>query len=297
MARLEARQGSRQLEIRLDVTSEGRRSYRVNGQAKRSASDVTGLLPSVSFTPDDLGMVKGPADGRRQTADDLGEQLSAKYGSLRKDYSRVVRHRNALLRDQAPQGELDVWNEQAAVLGGALLVHRVRLVDRLMAHATEAYAALSGGEELSWEYADKSGLEPGWAPRTISPADIAAQVRAEIFRRSAEERRRGVGLVGPHRDDIVFRLAGREARAFASQGQQRSIALAWKLAEVAVVEEVLRRRPVLLLDDVMSELDEKRRQALSDLVTKRVQTIMTTTNLGYFASGMLEGATVVELTP
>jgi DNA replication and repair protein RecF len=115
------------------------------------------------------------------------------------------------------------------------------------------------------------------------------------MRRAVEERRRAVTLVGPHRDDIVFTVGGRDARAFASQGQQRTAALAWKLAEVDIIEEVSRSRPMLLLDDVMSELDAGRRAALSVTMTGRTQTFVTTTNLGYFDATMLADATIVEL--
>jgi DNA replication and repair protein RecF len=104
-----------------------------------------------------------------------------------------------------------------------------------------------------------------------------------------------VTLAGPHRDDIVIEIDGRDARTFASQGQQRTVALAWKLAEVAVVEDVLRRKPLLLLDDVMSELDADRRAALSAVVSNEVQTIVTTTTTGYFAADMLARSLVVPI--
>jgi DNA replication and repair protein RecF len=110
-----------------------------------------------------------------------------------------------------------------------------------------------------------------------------------------EEEARGVTLAGPHRDDILFQVDGRSAREFASQGQQRSIALAWKLAEVGAVQEIAGTSPVLLLDDVMSELDEERRGALTDFVGGRVQTVLTTTNMGYFDPEMLESASVIHL--
>jgi DNA replication and repair protein RecF len=111
----------------------------------------------------------------------------------------------------------------------------------------------------------------------------------------AEERARRTSLVGPHRDDISFLVDGRDARAFASQGQQRTIALAWKLAEVMVVRDVSGQPPVLLLDDVMSELDSSRRHALTRFVGTTAQTIVTTTNLDYFDTELLERAKVVEL--
>jgi DNA replication and repair protein RecF len=102
-------------------------------------------------------------------------------------------------------------------------------------------------------------------------------------------------LAGPHRDDITFLVGGRDARAFASQGQQRTIALAWKWAEVVVVTRILNKTPVLLLDDVMSELDDMRRGALTDLVQRDVQTFITTTTTGYFDPALLKAARVVSL--
>lgn len=292
---LRARRGGRRLETTLDIAQDGKRVYTVNGQAKKRLSEVAGLLPSVVFTPDDLDMVKGPSDRRRSSIDDLGEQISATYGSLRRDYAKVVKQRNALLRDGGREAHSAVWEERLVALGSSLLAHRERLLARVMACAAEAYAGMADGEPLTWVYADRSGLPEGREPGGLTQQQAAAAMREALEQRRAEESRRLVTLVGPHRDDIVFFVGGREARVFASQGQQRTVALAWKLAEVQIVHEVLRRRPVLLLDDVMSELDAERRSALSSLVTADTQTFVTTTNLGYFSPELLEGATIVEL--
>jgi DNA replication and repair protein RecF len=113
--------------------------------------------------------------------------------------------------------------------------------------------------------------------------------------RHLEEQRRAITLVGPHRDDISLRVDGKDARSFGSQGQQRTIALAWKLAEVEMIEEVLRRKPVLLLDDVMSELDADRRAALSRVVAGEIQTVVSTTTVAYFTDETLDSATIVYL--
>jgi DNA replication and repair protein RecF len=177
-------------------------------------------------------------------------------------------------------------------LGSRLVVHRLSLLSRLMEHASRRYTEMAGGEALGYSYADRCGIDTCGALDAVS---ISAAMRAELDRRGREERRRQVTLVGPHRDDIVLQVDGKEARSFASQGQQRTIALAWKLAEVAVVEEVLRREPILLLDDVMSELDADRRAALSEVVASEIQTIVTTTNTGYFSKELLAGARVVSI--
>jgi DNA replication and repair protein RecF len=289
---IRAEEGARLLEIDLEIDSEGRRTYTVNGQVKRRFSEVAGIMPSVVFTPDDLGMVKGPAERRRAAIDDLGEQLSTTYGALRRDYGRSVRQRNAVLKEDGSPAELEAWTEQVVALGSQLVVHRIRLLDRVMQKAAERYAEMAAGEDLAFTYSDRCGLT---TCERLKTADVAESMRAELHRRRHEEHRRQVTLVGPHRDDIVLTVRGKDARAYASQGQQRTIALAWKLAEVAVVEDVLRREPVLLLDDVMSELDADRREALSEVVASRIQTFVTTTNTGYFTEDMLEKAFVIPI--
>lgn len=288
--RLRAEKDERLLETEMTVDATGQRSYRINGQSKRRFSEISGLLPSVLFTPEDLGLVKGPAERRRAALDDLGEQLSPTYGSLRRDYGRVVKHRNALLKEGAYGPRMEAWDEQAVVLGARLVAHRLRLLERVMSHAARGYQAMAAGETLDFSYADRCGL---FSCDLAQTEQIEAAIRTEMARRHGEERRRMTTLVGPHRDDVVFMVGGREARSFASQGQQRTIALAWKLAEVQVVREVLRTNPVLLLDDVMSELDAERRAALSELVSSEIQTLVTTTSTGYFTLEMLERSTVV----
>jgi DNA replication and repair protein RecF len=288
--RVQASAQERAVEIQLDVERGGARTYRVNGQPRRRLSEVTSVIPSVVFTPDDLGMVKGSAEKRRSAADDLGETLSATYGSLRRDYGRVVKQRNALLREGAPATSLQPWDTQLCSLGAKLVTHRLRLLERVMARASERYESMADGESLGYTYADRCALG---SCATLEETEIAARMSDELTRRASDERRRVLTLVGPHRDDVVFLVGGHDARSFASQGQQRTIALAWKLAEVEVVREVLRTDPVLLLDDVMSELDEDRRRALSELVLQDIQTVVTTTNTGYFSPEMLSAASVV----
>ncbi len=289
---LRAEEGTRLLETEMRVEEGGRRSYLVNGQPRHRHSEVAGLLPSVVFTPDDLAMVKGPAERRRSAIDDLGDQISPTYGSLRRDYARVVKQRNTLLRDGASDASFDAWDDQVVSLGSRLVVHRLGLLDRTMAHASRRYSEMTGGEVLTYSYADRCGL--GSCSELEQP-QVAVAMREQLKARHTEERRRVTTLVGPHRDDITLLVDGRDARTFGSQGQQRTIALAWKLAEVEMVEEVLRRKPILLLDDVMSELDAERREALSTVISGEIQTVVTTTTTAYFTDQTLERAVIVPI--
>ena len=293
--RLGASGASRRVDLLAHITADGKRSFSVNGQTKRRHADVAAHIPAVVFTPDDLRMVKDGAERRRTAMDDLGVRLWPGYADARKRYARAVRQRNLLLKEErvAPS-DLEPWTAQVVESGGRLTAYRAHMVARLSGHAARVFGEVTDGEGLGIRYADASGTE-GEPPEDGANEWASESLAARLAERSAEERTRRITLAGPHRDDVAVEVDGREARAFASQGQQRSVALAWKLAELALLEESTRRRPVLLLDDVMSELDEARRAALIGVVADDIQTFITTTNLGYFDEDVLGRAKVVEL--
>jgi DNA replication and repair protein RecF len=152
-------------------------------------------------------------------------------------------------------------------------------VARLFEHVIRQHDALSDGAQLSTEYHDRCGLGITDARVEVSVEDARSALMAEFANRENDERERATTIVGPHRDDLVLLLDGREARRFASQGQQRSIALAWRIGEMKTIADVSGAEPILLLDDVMSELDERRREALQECVKDALQTLLTTTDL------------------
>ena len=286
---LEAEGDSRKLETRLLISDGGKRSYSVNGTPKRTLSEVSGALPSVVFTPDDLRMVKESAERRRAAIDGVGDQLSGSYFSLRREYERTVRQRNSLLKSPTLDlGVMAALTERLKNRGIAFSGHRKRLFARLSRRLSEIYGTLVPGEQLDVVY------ESSWARRGFEEKSETGFEDA-LRLTGGEERTRGTTLVGPHRDEIRFLLDGRDARTYASQGQQRTIALAWKLAEVSVIREIGGQQPVLLLDDVMSELDETRRSALASFVGEAAQTFVTTTNIGYFEPDMVARAHIVRL--
>lgn len=275
------------------VVANNRRSYVVNEKKKRPL-ELLGKLPCVVFTPDDLFMVKGPAEERRRTLDDTGDQISTSYAELRARYGRLLKQRNAALKKDVGTDHIVVITEQLVAAGARLTAHRARLVAKLAEQAAAAYAEMAPGELLCVE------LVPSWARYGVG-ADPASEDEAAVAISRAlslsadEEIARQTTTAGPHRDDIRFSLDGKDVRVFGSQGQQRSVALAWKLAEVRVISDILSKRPILLLDDVMSELDKTRRAALTRLLSSTTQTVITTANLQYFERDMLNGALVVEL--
>lgn len=295
---------------------DGKRSCEVNGKSKQAAA-LRGTCPSVVFIPDHLQMIKSSSAARRDAVDALGAQLSKNYGALKADYQRALKQRNLMLKNEVGEGALfDSWDESLAINGARLCVKRMRLFMRLVAHMERVYAQLVPGEELrgvyvpSWERFDGAGRQKNDALQleqlehstaTAVPTGELDVERAEQEIRALsrhlrpQELSRKTSLAGPHKDDIAFFIDGRNARQFASQGQQRTVVLAWKLAEVELVREFTGNDPVLLLDDVMSELDEHRRDALTEFIGGNAQTFITTANLGYFSPGLLEHAQIIEL--
>lgn len=310
-ARLEDPEQNRVVDHRMTAAG-GKRSYEVNGKRKTAAA-LRGTCPSVLFIPDHLQLVKAASSQRRDALDSLGVQLSKSYGALKADYASALRQRNLLLKEGVHAGPLfESWDESLAAYGARLCVKRMRLFSRLAAHMERIYPQLVEGEELSclylpsWMRFDDGGHQRGDIPglgsicQTDHLLDLGVeQVKEVIARWSAllagQELSRKTSLIGPHKDELAFFINGRNARLFASQGQQRTIVLAWKLAEVELVREFAGTDPVLLLDDVMSELDATRRNALTAFIEGSTQAFITTTNLGYFSPELLAQAQVVEL--
>ena len=267
-----------------------RRSFVRNGKHIH-AGDVPESLMSVLFNPDDLSFVKRGASYRRDELDGFGRQANRGYAKVLSAYQRAVEQRNRLLKEEWPdQALLSAWDASVALGGATLLQSRLRLFERLRAHMERIYLEISQGETLSCSYECSLGEGAGELTRD----ELADRFAARLLDLRKDELRRRQTLVGPQRDDVTFAIDGRDARAFGSQGQQRSIVLAWKMAEVELCEEVVGDKPLLLLDDVMSELDEVRRDAVTRFVQGGIQTVVTTTNLGYFPDELLDRAKVVS---
>ena len=277
----------------MDMTCDiapGKRQYSRNGK-KCQAAEVPATLMSVLFCPDDLFLVKRGASFRRDEIDDFGRQANAGYSKVLAAYLRAVEQRNRLLKEDAPDlGLLDAWDASVALGGATLLQARMRLFTRLSGKISEIYGQISGGEKLSCSY--ECSLGPDLFELT---RDELAELLAERLRDvRSDDLRRQQTTVGPHRDDITFGIDGRDARLFGSQGQQRSVVIALKMAEVLLSAEIVGEQPLLLLDDVMSELDENRREAVLSFAQRGIQTVVTTTNLGYFSDDLLSASKVVR---
>jgi DNA replication and repair protein RecF len=245
--------------IEAEIAVAGRNRVLLNRKPLPRARDLLGTLRVTVFAPDDLRLVKaGPAE-RRAELDDLLVALSPRYDAVEADYERVLRHRNAWLRTWSRADDpatLDVWDEQLVRAGAELVRGRLKLLERLAAPLGKAYGDVAGAA------ADVAGAyEAAWAGDPLDDTrldDVAPRLADAVSRARPADLERRLTSVGPHRDDWRLSIDGLDARRFASQGEQRSLALAVRLAGHVVISELVGEPPVLLLDDVFSELDEMR---------------------------------------
>jgi len=276
IVRVTVQEPDREQLLEAEIRAVGRNRVRMNRHPLARARDLLGLLRVTVFAPDDLQLVKGGPAGRRAYLDDLLVAVAPRYEAVRAEFDRVLKHRNALLRQglRGPDAEstLVVFDEQLVNAGSELVRGRLRLTARLLPAVRDAYRGLAGeGDDVDADY------EAEWAEGSVTPVaeDVEPLLRAALVERRAAEVDRGVTLVGPHRDEWRLRLAGLDARTHASQGEQRTVALGLRLAGHKVCAEVVGTDPVLLLDDVFSELDPARAEALvSELPAG--QTLITT---------------------
>jgi DNA replication and repair protein RecF len=267
------------VEVTLVRTASGaRKRIRVNGVARRAAT-LAGVLRTVLFAPEEMLLVAGSPSLRRDALDRLATQWSPHYARDLGAYGRALQQRNGLLRlireEQASRGELRFWDASVIEAGGAVLEQRHRLLAAVAAPLAAAHAEIAPEEaatgRLAVRYASNAPQHPGESPR-----DALARRLAETADKEAWN---GTTLVGPHRDDLVFALDHRPLATFASRGQQRTAILAFKLAELDLLTALDGHAPLLLLDDVFSELDPERRAHLVRRIADLPQAFVTTTTL------------------
>jgi DNA replication and repair protein RecF len=258
-------------------TPEGRTIY-LDSKPQQKTQDYLATARITWFANSDLELVKGSGTVRRRYLDFLGVQCIPHYRKSLRDYERALRSRNALLKEGRPRREIDAFDPLLVASGEILLAARESLVRDLAPLAQAACAEISGAAE-QLVIAHRPGCTPPFAE------SLAAS-------RSSEERLRQT-VCGPHRDELEITLNGLKASAFASEGQQRTIALALKIAQARHLEALHAQPPVLLLDDIFGELDPVRRNRLLAALPQRAQTLITTTSLDW--AGTHEATTLLTL--
>jgi DNA replication and repair protein RecF len=258
------------------------------------AIDLVGNLRVVLFTPSDLVLVEGAPADRRRYLDTTLSQLDPRYVRTLSHYNRLVQQRNTLLRawreqrrpQRAVDKELGYWDGELATSGGYILAERMRAMSDLNQIAAPIFQQIAGGEQkLTIAYQTTVALDTT-AP---SPQEYAAQIQQHLQHLRRDEVKRGQTLIGPHRDDLLFSVGGVDLGVYGSRGQQRSVALALKLGEAAFMQQRSGEMPVLLLDDVLSELDMQRRKHVLEVINRpEQQTLLTATDLGGFEASFLQ---------
>jgi len=259
--------GSRSVEIAMSPTE--RRRIKVDGQPISKSGEMMGCIISVLFAPEGLRIVQdGPAERRRFIDMELSQLHPSYYYALQR-YQKALRQRAELLKSPAPKTDfLDIWDEQLISAGREIIRMRHDFLEKLSAISSEIHAGVSGGKE---------SLVLSYAPSTTCD-DFADRL---IAARETDIRRMTTSI-GPHRDDIRILIGGQDARAYGSQGQQRTAAISMKLSELHVMREETGEWPILLLDDVMSELDPSRRKFLLRHLDG-IQVILTCTDMSDLA--------------
>jgi DNA replication and repair protein RecF len=306
LARVEGQAGRETVEVALvrpavaggglGAGDRARKRIRVNGVARRAAG-LVGLLRTVVFAPEEMLLVVGSPGLRRAALDQLAIQRSAAYGRDLAAYTRTLQQRNSLLRaireEQAGRDELRFWDASFLDAGGAIVAERLRLLADLAPPLARAHAEIAPDEagvaRLTVTYATNAPALPGESPRDALARRLEETAEKEVWN--------GSTLVGPHRDDVVFGLDGRDMAGFASRGQQRTAILAFKLAELDLLTEQDGRPPLLLLDDVFSELDPERRAHLVRRIAELPQAFVTTTTLDDLDPALVTAATSWEVDP
>ena len=244
----------REVLVELELSRHGRNRVQVNKQRLGRSRELLGVMRVTVFSPDDLALVKGGPQGRRRFMDDTLVALALKYDALRLELDRIVKQRNMLLKQANGrlhddlQVSLDVWDAKLAQVGDQFGHARSVLIARLSPMVAEAYEQLADRPS-----AVELRYEPPWRQHGLVQALASART---------DDVRRGVSTVGPHRDDVELFIGGLSARTHASQGEQRTLALALRLGAHRLVAEKAGSSPVLVLDDVLSELDPRRAAAL-----------------------------------
>ncbi|MGI2328455.1 DNA replication/repair protein RecF [Planococcus sp. YIM B11945] len=283
------------LPLEITLSKKGK-SAKVNHLEQRRLSDYIGQLNVVMFAPEDLNLVKGSPQVRRRFIDMEIGQISPVYLHDLLTYQKLLKQRNHLLKQNYGKQAIndvmfDVYTEQFVEAAVKIIQKRYQFMDLLQKWAEPIHHGISRGlEQLQIRYQPISGLKPEWTSEEM--ASFLMQKLAEVRKRELE---RGLTLVGPHRDELQFWVNGYDVQTYGSQGQQRTTALSLKLAEIELIKQEVGEAPVLLLDDVLSELDDYRQSHLLNTIKGSVQTFVTTTSVEGIQHETIQSARLFEV--
>lgn len=278
-------------QTRLDYSldEEKNKEQKIN-KVKTRPKEFKNVLKTVFFSTTDLLLLRGGPQDRRDWLDSAIVQIYPAYEERLSKYNKIRVQKNNFLKEYHQNNTLfEVYNEQLAILGSNIIYLRKKFLKEMEKHAKEKHLEISGTENLSIIY-DCSFLE-----KEEEIEEILNKFQQKLKEKKTEEIKRGQSLIGPHRDDILFYINKQEATKYASQGQQRTIVLSLKLAELSIIEEKIGEPPVLLLDDVLAELDAIRQNYLLKTIGAEVQTIITSVDTLHFDKKFLKGVKIYKV--
>lgn len=274
-----------EIELGIEYSLDKTKVQKVNG-LKTSSKNYKNILNTVLFSSQDLMLLRGAPQDRRDWLDSAISQIYPAHDERLSKYNKIRIQKNNLLKEENINLDLlEVFNEQLVTVGANIIYVRKKFLTELVKYAKSRYFDISQNEELDLEYSIKSNeLE-----------DIVQELKTDIKERTSEEIARHQSCVGPHRDDIYFYLNEKDATKFASQGQQRTIVLAIKLAEIELIKNKNGTSPVLLLDDVLAELDDLRQNYLLKSISEDTQTIITSVDTLLFDDDFLRNVKIYKI--
>jgi DNA replication and repair protein RecF len=258
----------REILVELEINSDKANRAKVNQNQVRSQKEIFGIVQTIYFSPEDLDIVRGDPSERRRFIDQLLTLRSPRIAGVISDYERAVKQRNSLLKTRASADALNPWDKQVAELGGELITLRMLALDELKPIFNQVYKDISDTKPAEIVY--KSSIENP----TLNQGENSEKIMERLVNNRGTELDRGLTLTGPHRDDLLLILGDHAVKGYASHGESWSIALSLKLATYNLLK-LDGLSPILILDDVFSELDEERRERLAEIAKSADQTIIT----------------------
>lgn len=281
------------IDLYFSYNSDKKREMKVNS-LKSNLKTFKSVLKTVLFSTSDLLLLRGAPQDRRDWLDRAISQIYPAYDERLSKYDKIRIQKNNLLKDYAKTGNFnnalfEVYNEQLSVAGSNIIFIRKKYLNEIEKTASEKHSSISDSEALNLKY------DCSFLTNETDIEEIQTQFKLALEERKQEEIRRCQACVGPHRDDIVFYINNQEATKFASQGQQRTVVLALKLAELDIITEKTGDEPILLLDDVLAELDDLRQNYLLKSINKNIQTIITSVDTLLFDNEFLKDVQIFKI--